>query len=91
MRGKPASFQPINQLKAQSLRTHRLLAHVSLLFLQVYGLERDSRNVEQLRLKPAEKLSITQSDADLLEQHRKVSKSAGKSHPDEFNGAKIAL
>lgn len=42
------------------------------LLRQVYGLERDRRNVDQLQLNPPEKLSVTHSDADLLEQHRQV-------------------
>ncbi|CBJ28278.1 MutL protein homolog 3 [Ectocarpus siliculosus] len=39
---------------------------------QVFGEGRERRNVERLLLDPPEKLSITRSDAELLEEHREV-------------------
>lgn len=40
---------------------------------QMFGADRNRRNIERLLLDPPEKLPITSSDGELLMQHRKVS------------------
>lgn len=43
-----------------------------LLPCQVFGEKKDKRNIEKMELEPPETLSVTSTDRELLEQHRKV-------------------
>ena len=44
----------------------------TLLCRQVFGEKKNRRNIARLELDPPETLSVTSSDRELLEQHRKV-------------------